>query len=331
MVGSKILDEMREKPAACYVLTGDDSFLKDEFLKDVKSLLPPETAGFNYDVFRAGAGSARDVISAALSYPAGSELRVVVVKDCREFNEEDRQAILSYIGEPSGHTLLLLDFDRPPASKAFYKKLLSGGREIKFRVKTRGGTAAWLKERAARSGKKLSADALASLQSSGGGNLRLLANELDRLCLQSGDREEITGRDAGFSASGPAKRTGFELGSAISSGNCPLALRVLNDLNRSDDAAAEMLLGSLAWHFRAVWKVGAALRAGTAPGKLASACGIPPFRVQEFRRCGAKYSDEVMAKIFRELLSTDLKLKTRQSSALDLELLVVRLCGLTPP
>ncbi len=331
MVVSKILAEMREKPAPCYVLTGDDSFLKDEFLKDVKSLLPPETAAFNYDVFRAGADSARDVISVAMSYPAGSELRAAVVKDCRELNEEDRKAILGYIGSPSGHTILILDFDRPHASRAFYKKLLAGGREIKFRAKTRGETAAWLRERAARSGKKLSADALASLQASGSGDLRLLANELDRLCLQAGDREEITGRDAGFSAGGAAKRTGFELGSAISGGDCSLALRVLNDLNRSEDAAAEMILGSLAWHFRAVWKAGAALRAGVSPGKLASACGIPPFRVQEFRRCGAKYSDEVMGKIFRELLSTDLKLKTRQSSALDMELLVVKLCGLTPP
>lgn len=330
MVGSKILDEMREKPAACYVLTGEDAFLKDEFVKEVKSLLPPGTVDFNYDVFRAGTDSARDIIAAALSYPAGSELRAAVVKDCRELNEEDRRVILDYIGAPSGHTILMLDFDRPHAAKSFYKKLLSAGREIKFRVKTRGETAAWLRERAARSGKKLSADALAALQAAGGGNLRLLANELDRLCLQAGDSAEIAVSDAGFSAAGPTK-TGFELGSAISAGDCALALRILNDLNRSEDAAAEMILGSLAWHFRAVWKAGAALRSGIPPGKLASACGIPPFRVQEFRRCGAKYSDEAMEKIFRELLDTDLKLKTRQSPALDLELLVVKLCGLTPP
>ncbi len=330
MVSSKIIDEMRTKPAPCYVLAGDDSFQKEEFLDAVKSMLPPSLVDFNYDIFHAGSDPVQDIISTALSYPLGSDVRVVIVRDCGQFKEADQGAVLSYRDRPSDHTLLLLDFERSPAASSFYKKLLAGGRELKFRIKNRKETAGWLRERAARSGKKLSAEALQALQAAGGENLRLLANEIDKLCLQSGGRDEITGEDAGFSAAWTPKRTGFELGSAISSGNCPLALKILHELYQSPNAASEMILGSLAWHFRAIWKAGSALRAGVPPGKLCAACGIPPFRMQEFIRCGGKYSDAVLEKIFRQLLATDIALKTRQSSSLDLELLAVRLCGFHP-
>ncbi len=65
-----------------------------------------------------------------------------------------------------------------------------------------------------------------------------------------------------------------------------------------------------------------------AAGKIASACSLPPFRVQEFIRCARQCPEDRLEKVFRELLQTDIDMKTRQSSSLDLELLVVRLCGL---
>ena len=327
MVNSKIIEEMRKKPAACYVLSGDDSFQKEEFLEEVKSILPPSLADFNYDVFQAGVDPVKNIISTAMSYPFSSDVRVVAVKDCRQFREEEQEAVLSYIARPSGHTLLLLDFDRAPGSKSFYKKLVSAGREFKFKVKNRNETALWLREKAARSGKKLSAEALEMLQAAGGENLRLLANEIEKLSMQAGDSDEITGGDAGFSAARAPGRTGFELGSAISGGKCAPALKILYDLSRGPDGASEMIIGALAWHFRAVWKASAALRAGVPPGRIASVCKIPPFRVYEFTRFGKQCSDDMLEEIFRQLLLTDIRLKTRQTSSLDLELLVVKLCG----
>jgi DNA polymerase III subunit delta len=324
---SAVFKEMGQNPQPCYLLSGDDSFSKEEFILKVKNLLPPELAGFNYDVFAAGDVPVRDIVSSALAYPFGSGIRVVLVKECGNFKKDEQKQIETYLRQPAEHTVLLLDFDAASSLKPFYKKLASYGRQIKFRKKKRGETAGWLKARAGRAGKKLSQDALDALLSAGGDNLRVLASELDKLCIQAGGREEITGEDAVVCAGRSGQRSSFELGSAISRGDCAMALRILADIKREAGAVSEMILGAIAWHFRSVWKTGAALKEGVSPSKIPSVCGIPYFRAKEFVNLGRKYSDEILVKIFREILQTDITLKTRQSGDLYIELLVVKLCG----
>ncbi len=224
----QILKDMQDAPAACYLLSGDDEFLKDEFIFSVKSLLPEGSAGFNYDVFRAGVDPTDEVLSIAATYPMEADFRVVVLRDCGQLTGEEQKKILGFLSHPPGHTLFLLDCGKISPSNAFFKKLLTAGREVKFRVKSRSEVSAWLRERAASAGKKLSPDAASYLEEAGGDNLRMLANEIDKLVLQSGARDEITGEDVSFSAGWAARRTGFELGSAVSRGMCPQALKILN-------------------------------------------------------------------------------------------------------
>lgn len=323
----KLLREIRRKPSGCYVLAGGDSFLKEEFLKEVRGLLPAMLAELNFEVYTAGDVPASGITAAALSYPFGADFRIIVLKECSRLKPEDHEVLLAYLENPSEQTIMFLDFDRLPQSRGFFKKLNAIGRIISFNTKKRVETEEWLRQRAAGSGKKLSREAAAALGAAGGDNLRLLANEIDRLCLQAGERNEVTAEDAAFSAGMPRGKTGFDFADAVGKGNCAEALRLLSDIFK-ETPAPELLIGTLAWHFRAVWKVRAALEEGTPRGKLASACGVPPFRTREFIRMGGLHSDGSLSRIFRELLSADINAKTRQSGKLDMELLTVRLCSL---
>ena len=319
----KIIEELKTKPAPVYLVCGDETFLKEEFFKEVKSLL--RMADFNYDVFYCGAHTADEIISRLVSYPVGDDFRVVAAMDAHKLSSQEQKKILGYIDKPSETSMFFMEVESVPAG-AFFKTVAAKGKKLLFAVKSEREIGPWLQERALRLGKKLSKDAAAGLKELGGKNLHMLSNELEKLSLQVGEKEEITIEALDFSAGWNRVRTGFELGGAISEGNQKFALRVLSDIFAGGNVFPEMILGSLAWQFRALWKVNLAVRKGMRGGKLAASCGIPPFRVNEFMNQARKYSDLKLEGIFEEILQTDLKMKTKENPQFQLEIMIVKLC-----
>ncbi len=321
----QILQDIEKNPSPVYLFSGKENFLKEEFLKQILATIPPELAGFNYDVFYGGENSGEEIISQALAFPFGTSRRLVVVKSAELLNEKDREKILSYVDNPSENTLLILLADVKDSKTSFFSRVLRKGREINFRSMYANEIIPWLRNRAKASGKELSPRAAYELKERAGGDLRSLANELDKLYALTSGRKEIEVEDVDISAGKGRVRTGFEFADAIGKKKKSDALNILFSLIQQGEPAPR-IIGLLAWQFRRIWKAKICMENGMQVQKISKAMNVPLFVARELAGQARRFSQDKLEDSFSALLETDIKTKSGAPSKLTLQLLVIRLC-----
>jgi DNA polymerase III delta subunit len=107
-----------------YLFLGQDSFSKDKVLNSLKERsLQRATQDFNYDVLH---GQDRDltlknVQEKLLFIPAGSRLRMVVLKNCQAAKDDIKDFLAGYVKNPKQDIILILDSERDDPKDAFLR------------------------------------------------------------------------------------------------------------------------------------------------------------------------------------------------------------------
>lgn len=99
-----------ESFAPCYVIGGDDAYLKQRALQTFKSLVIPEYADFNLSVVSQADG-ANEIVDALSVFPVFDEHKLVIVPDMSKPSDVDRDILLRYLNSPNPTSILLLVFD----------------------------------------------------------------------------------------------------------------------------------------------------------------------------------------------------------------------------
>ncbi len=313
---------IEENPSPVYLFSGQENFLKEELLR---KLISKFSLGFNLDVLYGGESSGEDIVSRALTFPFGTSRRLVVVRSAEQLLDVDRERILSYIENPSPDTLLILVAEVKSGSDRFFSKVAEVSVEIDFRTMYENEVVPWLVSRARALGKRLTPKAAYELKELAGRDLRLLANELEKLSIEVGERKEIKLEDVQTLAGGSRVNTTFELVDAIGRKRRNLALRILSSLIQQGKAAPE-IIGLLAWQFRRLWRVKIYVEKGMQLHEIAKVLKIPGFHTRGLIAQAGKFSHEKLRESFTALLETDVKTKSGEAPAIALELLIVRLC-----
>lgn len=322
---SRILQDIEKKPSAVYLFSGKENFLKEEFLKQVLSTIPPELAGFNCEIFYGGENSGEEIISQALAFPFGTSRKLVVVKSAELLKKNDMENILSYLENPSGNTVLILLADIKDSKTGFFSRVSKKGKEINFKSMYQNEIIPWLKNRAKASGKELSPRAAYELKERAGGDLRTLENELEKLYALTSGRKKIEVEDVDISSGKSRIRTGFEFLDAIGKKNKSDALNILFSLIQQGEHALK-IIGLLAWQFRRIWKVKICVENGMQMQEISKTMNMPVFVVKELTGQAKRFSQDKLKDSFSALLETDIKIKSSAPFKLTLELLVIRLC-----
>jgi DNA polymerase III delta subunit len=173
-----------------------------------------------------------------------------------------------------------------------------------------------VRKEAARQGVPLAGGAAEALAERIGPQLLLLRQEIAKAALFAGPDRRVTPAHVAETASDAAQEPIWSLTDAIGEGRAPDALALLGRLR--SEAAAPVLLGALASHFRKL----ARLRAG---GRVAA----PPFALRKLEEQARRYSPERVRACLRALQDADERLKGRGELPPDLALerLVLVLAG----
>lgn len=318
----KLLEHIEKNPSPVYLFSGQENFLKEELLGKVMSGFDPD---FNVDVFYGGESSGEDIVSGAVTFAFGTSRRLVVVKKAEQLTQKDRERILCYLENPSPETLLILMAEVKSGSDRFFSKVAEAGAEIEFRAMYENEVMPWLMDRAHALGKSLTPRAAHELMENAGQDLRLLANEVEKLCIEVGERREISGEDVQALSGKSRLRTTFELVDAIGRKKRNLALRVLSSLIQRGKTAPE-IVGLLAWQFRRIWRVKICIEKGMKLPEIAKVLRIHRFHTRGLISQAAKFSHEKLRESFTSLLETDVKAKSGERPSIALELLIIRLC-----
>lgn len=225
-----------------------------------------EDAEFDRERFMGSELAAEPFFAACRALPFLAQRRLVVVKEAERLTAEGRNILLEYLEAPSPSTLLVCTAGnleaRDPVRKAM--EAHPQGWCIPCYPLEPPALRRWLREELAREGFQPTPDALEQLAILLEGDTRAAAQELEKLKLFMGEERQIRQEDVLALVGETATTSGFALAAAITAGDGPEALGILDRLLESGEEPLA-LLNLVARRLRQLAQGGEALAAGENP------------------------------------------------------------------
>jgi DNA polymerase-3 subunit delta len=267
--------------ASCYFLYGEETFLAQEFLSQLRELLlPPEAADTGLERFRLEETSWPEVIDVArtapflfsawrviaLELPSGDKTENGERRRTEVFSERDENLVRDYLRAPAGRTVLvvILPGRANPSRRivAFFSAFPESAVVVRELKPLRGASLmAWIDRKLTPVGKAMGSEAKSRLVDLVGNDLDRLDKELDKLSTFIGDKRTIDEEDVDAAAGATKEREGWELGSALETGDLRRALTVLANFF-AEGKAPQLILGILSGFFREILAAQDGLRSG---------------------------------------------------------------------
>jgi len=354
----RFVAEVRQrKLRPAYVFIGDEAFFRKRCREAiVQHLVPPDLRDFSLHEVDLAGTSVAEILDRARTPSLLASFQVFFITGVkllygRGSHKDEFDSIEEYVANPNPDALLLFIADHisiPADARRMemqdrdrYERLretlgqFCGTVEL-ARVEE-GEAMRWLSETCSAQGVKLDVDAARELVDSLGGDMMLLAGELEKLMLYVGEKKAIGLEDVETMVLSARHRTLYDLTDAISSRDRARALNVLDAILSTADGeeAAIGHLYMLAKTFRqilvihekrvrdqrALWQV------------LWQGFRVPPFAADDILRQAARYkSKREITRALELVARADLELRSNPpSKRLVLERLVLELAATHKP
>ncbi len=314
----------RKEIAPVYLFYGEEDLLADEATElIVDAALPQEQRGFNLDVVYGSDADVRDIISHATSFPLMSDRRVVVVRELDKLPH--RELLASYLESPSETTTVILHSSNPDFRRKPYLTAKRNGTAVEFKPLRENQIPAWIAAKAQAAGRTIGPDAARLLSTYAGTSLREIQGEIDKLCLFTLGRQEITVADVSSVVGSSREFNIFELQRAIGGRVMDRAMLIMQRMLEAGESPT-MIIVMLTRFFIILWNLHDLTRRGATRSVQMETTGLSQFQIREFTEAMSLFGPEHVKKAFDVLIRADEQLKTSMSDpTVVMQLLIVQL------
>src|SRR5690348_5398726 len=341
-----------------YLLHGSDEFTCREHLKKLRK---QGDYGYNSDTYTGGETPLATLIATCDTFPFLTEARLVMLeglpkkrkgdeasastaeaggakdapaekpkrgkkgsKNATESRSGFEKGLAEYIARlPATTTLIVLMDEEMAASSPLLKAAQEHGKVIQCTLPKGAALESWIVKRAQGLGVKITPDAVSLLANFIGNQLRMLANEIDKLATYVGERAIIDVADVRLLSASAQEARIFDLTDALAQRNRKQALDLLHDL-LADGEPPLKLISTITSQVRSLLLVKELANDGLRVQQIVSATGMAPFVAEKALRQVGKFQTAQLEGAYRQLLATDAALKrSRMTPEMALDLLVV--------
>ena len=336
-----------------YLLHGNDEFTCREHLKQLRQ---QGDFAYNQDRYTGGEVSLATITATCNTFPFLSEQRLVILDGLpkkrrgedassgsptpaesaegggkgrkKKGGAETRAGFEKGLAEaipnmPDTTVLIVLVDEELLASHPLVKVAESYGKVLQSTLPKGAGLESWIKKRAQARSVKISGEAVTMLADFIGNQLRLLANELEKLATYVGAGNTIEASHVRLLSAQVQEARIFDLTDALAQRNRTLALNLLHSL-LADGLHPLAMLPTITSQVRNLLLVKELATSGLRSTQIASALGLAPFLVDKALRNIGKFSTAQLEHTYHQLLETDAALKrSRLTPEMALDLLVV--------
>jgi len=341
-----------------YLLHGNDEFTCRE---QMKKLRQQGNFEYNQDTFTSGEVDLMTIIATCNTFPFLADQRLVVLEGLpkrrrdedasstaisvtKETNEKSsksrkgkkgsksrsesragfEKSLAEYIPQlPETTVLIVLVDEELTSSSPLLKAAQEHGKVIQCTLPKGAALETWISKRAVSLGVKITPEAASMLANFIGNQLRLLANELDKLATYVGPGSTISTEDVRQLSAPVQEARIFDLTDALAQRNRKQALNLLHDL-LADGEPPLKLISTITSQVRSLLLVKELASNGLRISQIISATGMAPFVAEKALRQIGKFSSSQLEGTYRQLLATDAALKrSRMTPDMALDLLVV--------
>jgi len=312
-------------PKCIYVIYGSDVYLRDQYRSEITAAVlgdgDPQLCMSRYEAD----AELADVLDDLRTLPFLAARRLVIVDDADAFVSANRQALESYLDAPSPTGSLLLIVRSFPANTRLAKRVAKVGFKGDCSPPNPRDIPAWIRRRAARANRTIENRAADLIAQWLGPDLGRIDSEMTKLALYTEGRSAITVADVSAVVVATAGVSPWALTDALTASDAAGALRILEGL-LTGAGEEYRVLGLIGWHLRRVLKAKQMQIAGRSEAEILKAVrvfgrGQGPFRTLLDRRSWRQVNRD-----FRELIRTDLAMKTGRDGKAALQRLIVALC-----
>ncbi len=296
-----------------YLLHGDESYYIDkiaDFMED--AILTPAEKDFNCSIFYGKDTAPQTVIDACVRFPMFAEHNLVIVREAQMMKTKGSEIDLlePYILHPSKTTILVLCYKdgKFDARKKIFKSIKSAGIVFESQSLKENEVPVFIEAYLKRKKVKATGKAIRILLDYLGTDLSKIINELDKLCINIKEGEEITEalieKNIGISKDYNV----FELQSALLTKNTTLAFTIATYMN--DNQKANPFVVIISNIHAAFQKLYHFLAGGSvSDNDFYPIYGIHGSQKNEYKAARSLYTPQRVEQIFELLLEFDLRSK----------------------
>ncbi len=308
-----------------YFLHGEEDLLVESEARRIKELALAGAGGLvdmNSHTFDGTKLDVMELMTEARTLPAFSDRRFIQVKNTEAIKASDLKELLPYLEDPSPSTCLVFTSSskKPDMRIGFFKHLKKSDSIRSFNLLREHDIEGFIREESRKEGKMIRGEVLQMLVRMGGRRLREVQNELIKIILFTGGREEITAADVEAAGIDVRERSVFDLSEAIGARDLKTALKALASISNEPQVA---VLGAVARQFRVLLNVKTFVKKGLRGNELARKAGVSPYFIEKYIRGSERFSEDELGGVFQRLKETDMALKG--GSALPPHLVMNRL------
>jgi DNA polymerase III subunit delta len=291
-----------------YWLEGEEDFYIDEVMEYAEHhILSEQDAGFNLSVFYGKDAQWSDVVNACRRYPMFAERQVVLLKEAQQMRDIDK--LESYIENPLSSTVFVVSYkEKKVDGRSRLAKLLKQKGELLSTKKMYDNQLPdWTNQLVQNKGYSITQKALALLVDHIGNDLNRIANEIDKVLVNLGERKNITEDDIEKYVGVSKEYNAFELQGAVAKKDIAKAIRIIQYFEANPKAAPIQLVLPSLYNFFSKTFMLFGVQANDEKA-IADALGVNPFFVKDYIAAANLYTYSGVENIL--LLLHDYNLKS---------------------
>ncbi|MBR4682075.1 MAG: DNA polymerase III subunit delta [Elusimicrobiaceae bacterium] len=317
LTAEKLQAELAQKKmSSVYLLTGEDTYRKQEIINQIREILQPDD--FNFYTSSADKADLGEVLAMANTAPVFSVSRLLVLTGIEKLRKEPKEALLRYIENPLSTTTLVLthnDSKKMKTEKALAAACGAAGCVTEFAELKQAELNIWIKNRLSARGLTGNFDAVELLCQSVGSELAALENEIEKLYLYTLARENktITKEDVlaciGFSK----EENPYELANAILACNKTRAIQLVDKL-LDDGEEPVAILAKMTYPIEKMARIKRMSEGGMAAGDIVHAAGLFPWESRLVSAARNYPSQQQFLAAMNRMIEADAGLKSGTAS-----------------
>ena len=340
-----------------YVFVGDEVFFRRQCREAIlQALVPADLRDFALYEFDLGETQVGEVLDRARTPSLMAPFQVFFIRGVKNLygrgsHEADFEAIEAYVKNPNPDALLVFVADHI-SIPADIRRMELTDKERYERIRDTLGeycgivelarveeneAVRWLTEQAAQQGARIEADAAREMVDALGGDMMMIAGELEKLLLYVGEKKRITLGDVETMVLAAKQRSLYELTDAISAKDRVRALQVL-DAILSTGEGEEAAIGHLYMLAKTFRQMLVIVERNVRDTRMLWAAlwqgfRVPPFAAEDIIRQARRYkSKRDLTRAIRLVARADLALRSNPASKrLVLEKLLLDLTAEAQP
>ena len=320
-------DLARDTIGTLYVFYGEEVFLRDAYLEQLKTkLLPAGAEAFNLHVFQGKDLETWALSDAVNAFPMMAQRTMVLVYDYDLYkNESRRDALMTLLEDLPDYVCLIFLYDlmeyKAGGNTKLGKLVKKKATIVQFHPQNQSDLNAWIRRRFHTFHKEIDNATAEYLTFLCGGLMTGLASEIDKIgAYAPGDH--ITKADMDAVVDPVLDARVFQMTDAISERNFSRASEILSDLYRMNTEPI-VILAVLGRHLRQLWSARLVLERRMGQGELAALWEMKsPWQARKLMDAARRFDLPWCRRAVKRCAETDLSMK---SSGLDNQALLTAL------